>query len=742
MIANALSEAKKRKHEYITPEHLVYASLFFEVGMEIVESAGGDPEILKENFEAFFEDDGIPSVEDKEPVQSESFRNVIENAALHVSSASKSEMEIGDVLAAIFYEQESFAVYFLEQEGVSRLDVLNYISHGVSFSEESGYDVPEEELEYKEAGEKKKKSSFLEKYTVELVAKAKADELDPVIGREAEIERTLQVLCRRRKNNPVHVGNPGVGKTAITEGIAQIIASGNCPAPVKDVKIFSLDIGALLAGTKYRGDFEERMKKVLNELSEIEDAILFIDEIHNIVGAGAVSGGSMDASNLIKPALSTGKLRCVGTTTFEEYRKYFEKDRALSRRFQKIDINEPDDDGTINILKGLKERFEDYHNVTYTECALESAVQLASKYINDRFLPDKAIDVIDEAGAVVRLKSETESGKRTRIGKSEVEKIVASMAGIPVKTVSRSEVKKLMGMEKALKTHVYGQEEAIEGVVAAIKRARAGFGNQDKPVASMLFVGPTGVGKTELAKTLASELSIPLNRFDMSEYQEKHAVARLIGAPPGYVGFEQGGLLTETIRKTPHSVLLLDEIEKAHEDIFNTLLQIMDYATLTDNTGVKADFRNVIIIMTSNAGAREMSKKSIGFEMQELNKGAVNSAVEKVFTPEFRNRLDRVVVFNELDLKIACNIVKKELALFEMSLKEKDVVLKVPRSCIEWLAEKGFSKLYGAREIARVVTEEVRDYFVEEVLFGGLKKGGEVSLSIKDNKVKFKIKNS
>ncbi len=367
MIANALSEAKKRKHEYITPEHLVYASLFFEVGMEIVESAGGDPEILKENFEAFFEDDGIPSVEDKEPVQSESFRNVIENAALHVSSASKSEMEIGDVLAAIFYEQESFAVYFLEQEGVSRLDVLNYISHGVSFSEESGYDVPEEELEYKEAGEKKKKSSFLEKYTVELVAKAKADELDPVIGREAEIERTLQVLCRRRKNNPVHVGNPGVGKTAITEGIAQIIASGNCPAPVKDVKIFSLDIGALLAGTKYRGDFEERMKKVLNELSEIEDAILFIDEIHNIVGAGAVSGGSMDASNLIKPALSTGKLRCVGTTTFEEYRKYFEKDRALSRRFQKIDINEPDDDGTINILKGLKERFEDYHNVTYTE---------------------------------------------------------------------------------------------------------------------------------------------------------------------------------------------------------------------------------------------------------------------------------------------------------------------------------------------------------------------------------------
>ncbi|MCK4765257.1 MAG: ATP-dependent Clp protease ATP-binding subunit ClpA [Candidatus Aminicenantes bacterium] len=742
IITAAFAEAKNRSHEYITPEHVLYASLFSSQGIDIISNCGGDVERIKEELENFLKGENIPIVKAVEPVQSEGFQNVIENAMLHVASSGKGELDLGDVYAALFYEKESFAVSFLEQEGITRYGILNYISHGVSAAPEPELVAQEEqkeaELAEPEQKEKKKKKKFLDVYTTELTAKAASGEIDPVIGREDVIERTMQILCRRLKNNPVHVGEPGVGKTAITEGLAIRIAEGNVPDPIKGSKIYMLDMGGLLAGTKYRGDFEERMKRVLKELLEEDNAILFIDEIHNVVGAGAVSSGSMDASNILKPALASRKLRCIGSTTYEEYKKYFERDRALSRRFQKIDISEPGVDDTIDILMGLKEYYEDYHGVTYTDEALRTAAELAEKYINDRFLPDKAIDVIDEVGAFTRMNRDKGDRERVKIDKEEIEKVVAKIARIPERSVSESENIKLKKLEEELKKEIFGQDEAIKHVAEAIKRARAGFREPDKPVASLLFVGPTGVGKTELSRQLAGSLGVTLHRFDMSEYQEKHTVARLIGAPPGYVGFDQGGLLTEAIRKTPHAVLLLDEIEKAHPDIFNTLLQIMDYATLTDNTGKKADFRNVIIIMTSNAGARELGHLRIGFDEKTVDAGAINEAVDKFFSPEFRNRLDRIVTFNQLDEHLVLRIIKKNIEEFKKLLEEKNITLEVSTKCYKWLAKKAFSKLFGAREVARTIEEKIKSYFVDEVLFGRLAKGGKVLADIKDDDVIFK----
>lgn len=743
IITSAFTEAKSHFHEYITPEHILYASLFSNQGIDIISNCGGDVDRIKKDLESFLKGGHIPVIKGAEPVQSEGFQNVIENAMLHVASSGKEELDIGDIYAALFYEKESFAVSFLEQDDISRFSILNYISHGISISNESeGEYIEKEEQKVVDKPEQekkeKKKKRFLELYTTELTEKAKRGEIDPIIGREDIIERTVQILCRRLKNNPVHVGEPGVGKTAITEGLAIRISEDNVPDPIKGSKIFMLDMGGLLAGTKYRGDFEERMKRVISELLEEEKAILFIDEIHNVVGAGAVSGGSLDASNILKPALASRKLQCIGSTTYEEYKKYFERDRALSRRFQKIDIPEPNVDETIDILSGLKEYYEEYHGVSYTESALRTAVELSNKYINDRFLPDKAIDVIDEVGAYIRMNRSEKSRKKVKIDREEIEKVVAKMARIPEKSVSESENLKLKKIGIELKKEIFGQDEAIQLVAEAIKRSRAGFRDPDKPIASMLFVGPTGVGKTELTRQLARILGITLHRYDMSEYQEKHTVARLIGAPPGYVGFDQGGLLTEAIRKTPHAVLLLDEIEKAHADIFNTLLQIMDYATLTDNTGKKADFRNVIIIMTSNAGARRLGQPKIGFDERSVDKGAINEAVDKFFSPEFRNRLDKIVSFNQLNEPLVLRIVKKNIDEFKTLLVEKNITLRITTRCYQWLAKKAYSKLFGAREVSRIVEDKIKSYFVDEVLFGKLSKGGNVTADIKADDVVFR----
>ncbi len=742
IITAAYNEAKARTHEYVTPEHILYASLFFGGGTKIVTACGGNANGLKIELDTFFKAGYIPESNGKDPIQSEGFQNVVENAMLHVVSAGKNVLDIGDMYAAIYFEKESFAVTFLEQQGISRLNILNFISHGISVVPDGGYPengaigdqqtVPESS---EREADKKTKRKYLDMFTTELTAKAARDEIDPIIGREDIIERTMQILCRRTKNNPVHVGEPGVGKTAITEGLARLIAQDKVPLPLKGSKIYQLDMGGLLAGTKYRGDFEERMKRVLNEILQEDKAILFIDEIHNLVGAGAVSGGSMDASNILKPALSSGKMQCIGSTTYDEYKKFFEKDRALSRRFQKIEIPEPTPTETLAILKGLQEKFEEFHHVSYSESALEAAVDLSNKYINDRYLPDKAIDVIDEAGAWIRMKHPDNSEKRVSIKRKGIEEVVSKIARIPEKTVTENETHKLKKLESELKKQIFGQDPAIEMVTQAIKRARAGFREPDKPVASLLFVGPTGVGKTELTRQLANTLGIPLHRFDMSEYQEKHAVARLIGSPPGYVGFEQGGLLTESIRKTPHAVLLLDEIEKAHPDIFNTLLQIMDYATLTDNTGKKADFRNVIIIMTSNAGARKLGKTQIGFDERSTDTSAILEAVEKHFSPEFRNRLDAVVSFGQLTEDHVKLIVKKNLDLFSTQLADKKVTLTVTDECYLWLAQKGYSKLFGAREVARLLQDKIKTWFVDEVLFGQLINGGAVLADIRGDDV-------
>jgi ATP-dependent Clp protease ATP-binding subunit ClpA len=733
----AFTEAKVRSHEYLTPEHILFASLYFDAPKEIIRQCGGDVENIRSNLEDFFKNKAPQAPDNKTPLQSAGFRNVMDRAVWHTSFAQKQELDVGDMLISIFDEKESHAAFFLHNEGISRLDLLNYISHGVSVipgDQPSDGPARKEEKE----GAARPESKILASFTTELVQKAQNGELDPLIGREDIIERTVQVLCRRYKNNPVHIGEAGVGKTAITEGLAQRIAQGNVPKPLKNAKIYSLDMGALLAGTRFRGDFEDRLKKVITELKKIDGVILFIDEIHTIVGAGAVSGGSLDASNILKPALTSSRMRCIGSTTFEEYRKYFDTDRALSRRFQPIEIPEPTVDETYQILCGLKDKYETFHDVSYTDEALHATAELSAKHINDRHLPDKAIDVLDEAGARTRLYRTDEDGTLT-ITPLEIEKIVAKISRVPERSVSSSEVVNLKNLDVALKSQIFGQDQAIDAVVQAIRRSRAGFQDQSKPVASLLFAGPTGVGKTELARQLALVMGIHLHRFDMSEYQEKHTVSRLVGAPPGYVGFEEGGLLTETIRKTPHAVLLLDEIEKAHADIFNTLLQVMDYATLTDNNGRKADFRNVIIIMTSNAGARELGKVQVGFGERRVTGSAVSEAVKRIFAPEFRNRLDGVVLFNGLSRAVVVDIVKKQIREFQDQLAEKKVVLRVAERVYEWLADQGYSEEFGARQIARLVQDRIKNFFVDECLFGRLVCGGDVNADIEDNGIVLKV---
>jgi len=739
----AYAEAKSRRHEFITPEHLLYAALFFDEGRDIIERCGGNLGNLRKTLEHHLHDSHA-RMNDSDAVQSLGFQSVLERAVWHNSSSQKEVLDLGDVLVSILEEKESFASYFLAQEGITRLVLLNYISHGIPAIPEKEFDPspdredPKMDSERIRREQESVKSEVLKAFTTDLTAKAMAGELDPLIGRQDILDRTIQVLCRRLKNNPVHVGEPGVGKTALTEGLAQLVVNGNVPRRLKNVRIYSLDMGALLAGTRFRGDFEERMKRVLAELNKQDNVILFIDEIHNIVGAGAVSGGSMDASNILKPALVTGKLRCVGCTTYDEYRKYFEKDGALSRRFQKIEVPEPTVEETFQILKGLKDKYEEYHHVYYTEAALRAAAELSGKFINDRRLPDKAIDVIDEAGAMANMGHSADYIRHV-IDQHDVERVVARIARIPEKNVSSSEVEKLRDLETELKSTIFGQDQAIEQLVESIKRSRAGFREPDKPIGSFLLVGPTGVGKTELARQLAVALGVPLHRYDMSEYQEKHTVAKLIGAPPGYVGYEEGGLLTEAIRKSPHSVLLFDEIEKAHADIFSTLLQIMDYATLTDNTGKKADFRNVIILMTSNAGAREIGRQAIGFGGKEMNQDAVFVAVERIFSPEFRNRLDAVINFNALTNEVVLMIVEKAIRDFNKQLQDKGVELEVSEACLAWLASRGYSPEFGAREIARLVQDKIKRFFVDEVLFGSLQQGGKAYADIDQDDVVVKV---
>jgi ATP-dependent Clp protease ATP-binding subunit ClpA len=753
IITAAYNEAQMSNHEYFTPEHILYASLFFEEGIDIVENSGGNVKRLKKQIVKFLKEN-IEVVEDAEPIQTIGIQTILSTAEDHVMLSGKELVKIGDLIVAMYDDEESFASYFLRKQQMKRRDLLNYIAHGISvvdtfdFSGTTNHEQVEpvefEEEEEEENTEHtydeemnnpKGEENFLRNFTVELTEKAGRGEMDPLIGRQDILQRTLQVLCRRLKNNPVHVGEPGVGKTAITEGLAQLIVENKVPKILQGSKIYYLDMGSLLAGTKYRGDFEERIKRVLREISKDEKPIVYIDEIHTIVGAGAVSGGSMDASNILKPFLADGKVRFIGSTTYDEYKKHFEKDSALARRFQKIEVPEPSTEDTFDILMGLRDRYEDYHKVTYLEEALKTAVELSSKYIKDRYLPDKAIDIMDEAGAYARLNAE-DSEECIVITVSAVEKIVASIAKIPEQSVSNNDTLTLKNLDNNLKKQVFGQSEAIETLVRAIKRSRAGFNEEEKPIASLLFVGPTGVGKTEVSKQLSKSLAIPLIRFDMSEYQEKHTVARLIGSPPGYVGYEEGGLLIEAIKKNPHCVLLLDEIEKAHPDVYNVLLQVMDYATLTDNTGKKADFRNVILIMTSNAGAREANKNIIGFGDRIGSEGVVTKEVERVFSPEFRNRLDNIIVFNKIDEAMALQIAKKAMNQFQEKLSTKNIKLVVTDNLYAWLSKKGYSEAYGAREINRVVQQEIKTYFVDEVLFGDLSKGGSAIVDIEDGKLK------
>jgi len=775
IINAAYNEAKVRNHEYLTPEHILYASLAFDQVQGILGACGADMEQIKRGMENYFEQK-IPVAENSEPTQTVGFQSVLERAVLDSQRAQKEELDIADILVSLYDEDRNYCAYYLRKSGVKRLELLEVISHGRIDEDLQGDALGEEETEgtfteglgngedeesdaetfegdgMETRSKPKPKRSALDRFTTDLTALAREGKLEPVIGRELELERTVQVLCRRLKNNPIHVGDSGVGKTAVTEGLAQRIVAGNVPPTIRGFSIYSLDMGALVAGTKYRGDFEERIKRVVDEILKKEKAILFIDEIHTLVGAGSVSGGSLDASNLLKPALTSGKIRCIGSTTHEEYTKYFEKDRALSRRFQKIDITEPTEADAIAILKGLRHKYEEYHRVRYTDEALESAVRLSAQYVTDRRLPDKAIDVIDESGAFARMEAfKREAAPADPVAAAEgmaaaagpadeapgaagaelldvgvdiIETVVARIARIPERTVGTTEKDKLRELESRLKASIFGQDAAVEAVVKAVKRSRAGFRAAGKPVANFLFVGPTGVGKTELARRLAETLGVAMHRFDMSEYQEKHTVSRLIGSPPGYVGYEEGGLLVEAVRKQPHAVVLLDEIEKAHPDIYNILLQIMDYATLTDNNGRKADFRNVVLIMTSNAGAREIGKSLIGFGERTVNESAVDDAVVKAFTPEFRNRLDAVVHFGRLSQAVVESIVRKEIASFRAQLAEKSVALEITDRCVARLAADGYSPEFGARNVSRLVEDKVKNFFVDEVLFGALTEGG------------------
>jgi ATP-dependent Clp protease ATP-binding subunit ClpA len=733
----AFVEARQQRHEFITVEHLLLALLDNPSAAEVLRSCAANIEDLRKNLTSFIKENTpvVPGNEEIDTQPTLGFQRVIQRAIMHVQSTSNGKKEVtgANVLVAIFGEKDSHAVYYLHQQGITRLDVVNYISHGITKTpqpKEPAKDEPAGEQEQEAAGAANNQQSALDQYTQNLNISAKEGKIDPLIGRDAEVERVIQILCRRRKNNPLLVGEAGVGKTAIAEGLAWRITQNDVPDILANAVVYSLDMGALLAGTKYRGDFEQRLKTVLKQLKTNEGAILFIDEIHTLIGAGSASGGTLDASNLLKPALSSGQLKCIGATTYTEYRGIFEKDHALSRRFQKIDVNEPSVEQTIQILRGLKSRFEEHHGVKYSTSALSTAAELSAKYINDRHLPDKAIDVIDEAGAAQRILPKSKQKKV--IGKSEIEDIISKIARIPPQSVSSDDRSKLQTLDRDLKATVFGQDPAIDVLGAAIKMSRSGLGKPDKPIGAFLFSGPTGVGKTEVAKQLAFILGIELVRFDMSEYMERHAVSRLIGAPPGYVGFDQGGLLTEAVTKKPHCVLLLDEIEKAHPDIFNILLQVMDHGTLTDNNGRKADFRNVILIMTTNAGAQDLQKRSIGFSNSK-EAGDEMVEIKRLFTPEFRNRLDTIVSFRALDEEIIMRVVDKFLMQLEEQLHEKKVDAIFSESLRAHLAKNGFDPLMGARPMQRLIQDTIRRALADELLFGKLIHGGKVTVDMDAN---------
>ena len=740
----AFRYARSHRHEFMTVEHLLLALFDNDSAVEVLTACGADVNDLRTSVSQFI-DDTTPLIPDDDPERDTQptlgFQRVLQRAVFHVQSSGKREVTGANVLVAIFSEQESQAVYFLATQNIHRLDVVNYISHGIS-KISGGEDVsPSSDAEQGgEEGGEPAGANALENYAVNLNVQAASGRIDPLIGRAFEIERAAQILCRRRKNNPLLVGEPVVGKTAIAEGLAWMVVEGKVPEPLQDAVVYSLDMGALLAGTKYRGDFEKRFKALLAELRKQPNAILFIDEIHTIIGAGAASGGVMDASNLLKPALANGDIKCMGSTTFQEYRGIFEKDRALARRFQKIDVVEPSVDETYGILRGLKKRFEDHHQVEYTDAALKSAAELSARYINDRHLPDKAIDVIDEVGAWQRLRPEDQ--RRKLIDVTDVEEMVAKIARIPPKSVSASDKELLRNLERDLKMTVFGQDDAIEAMSAAIKLSRAGLKAANKPVGCFMFAGPTGVGKTEVSRQLARALGIELIRFDMSEYMERHTVSRLIGAPPGYVGFDQGGLLTEAVTKTPHCVLLLDEIEKAHPEVFNLLLQVMDHATLTDNNGRKADFRNVILIMTTNAGAEVLSRSSIGFTHQDHSSDGME-ALKKMFTPEFRNRLDAIIQFRPLSPETILSVVDKFLVELQAQLDERGVVLEVDASARAWLAEHGYDITMGARPMARLIQDQLKKPLAEKLLFGELsEQGGRVQVSVRNDRLELVVQAS
>nr|WP_174821227.1 ATP-dependent Clp protease ATP-binding subunit ClpA [Ruegeria arenilitoris] len=733
----ALAAANERRHEFATLEHLLLALLEEPDAVRVMKACSVDLDELRSSLVEFIEEDLsnlVTDIDGSEAVPTAAFQRVIQRAAIHVQSSGRTEVTGANVLVAIFAERESNAAYFLQEQDMTRYDAVNFIAHGVAkdpaFGENrpvTGADQGEEEAQ-NASGEADQKESALGKYCVDLNAKSRAGDVDPLIGRADEVERCIQVLCRRRKNNPLLVGDPGVGKTAIAEGLAYKIVQGDAPDVLANTTIYSLDMGALLAGTRYRGDFEERLKAVVTELEDHPDAVLFIDEIHTVIGAGATSGGAMDASNLLKPALQGGKLRTMGSTTYKEFRQHFEKDRALSRRFQKIDVNEPSVEDSVKILRGLKPYFEEHHDIKYTADAIKTAVELSARYINDRKLPDKAIDVIDEAGAAQHLVAE--SKRRKTIGVKEIEAVVAKIARIPPKNVTKDDAEVLKDLENSLKRVVFGQDQAIEALSSAIKLARAGLREPEKPIGNYLFAGPTGVGKTEVAKQLADTLGVELLRFDMSEYMEKHAVSRLIGAPPGYVGFDQGGLLTDGVDQHPHCVLLLDEIEKAHPDVFNILLQVMDHGELTDHNGRTVNFRNVVLIMTSNAGAQEQAKAAIGFA-RDRREGEDTAAIERMFTPEFRNRLDAVISFAPLPKEVILQVVEKFVLQLEAQLLDRGVTIDLTPKAAEWLADKGYDDKMGARPLGRVIQEHIKKPLAEELLFGKLAKGGVVRVSVK-----------
>lgn len=731
----AVREATRRRHEFLTLEHVLFALLHDTDVEEVVRHCGGDPERLKAEVDGFLEA-SMERVEraEVEPQQTLGFRRVLQRAALHVQTAGKQQIRSSDVLVSLFRETDSHAAYLLEKEGVTRYDVVSFISHGISkVGEEPG---PVEVAPDSDERRDDRRLKPLEAFTVNLNQRAAEGDIDPLIGREEELERVTHILCRRRKNNPLLVGDAGVGKTAIAEGLALAIHRGLVPEVLSRSTVYSLDMGALLAGTKYRGEFEQRLKAVIAALSKLPGGILFIDEIHTVVGAGATSGGSMDASNLLKPMLTSGRMRCIGSTTYEEFRNYFERDHALARRFQKVEIKEPSIDDTYKILRGLKPHYEEHHGITYTDGALRSAAELAGRYINDRRLPDKAIDVIDEAAASIRILPASKQKKTVR--SADIENTVARIARIPPRRVSLSDKERLRTLDRDLKLTVFGQDEAIDTLASAVRVGRAGIGRSDKPIGSFLFAGPTGVGKTELAKQLANALGVEFVRFDMSEYMEKHTVSRLIGAPPGYVGFDQGGLLTEAITRSPHAVLLLDEVEKAHPDVFNVLLQVMDHATLTDNNGRKADFRNVILIMTTNAGAREMASRAIGFGGRS-NAERGSEAITKLFTPEFRNRLDATVQFAPLAPESIERVVDKFVMELDLQLNERKVFLSLTPEARRYLAEKGYDEAFGARPMARLIHQEIKEALADELLFGRLQNGGAVTIDSDGEKITFRF---